>query len=213
MPKVKIPRKSTHVDMTAMCDVAFLLLSFFILTAKFVPAEIISIRQPTSRATKEVKDDLVTFMIDKEGKVFMNISKLEKRELILNKLLEIKADKYGNIPFSAAQKAQFKNLDVIAVPVQKLSKTIGMKSDQLIELRQAGALEGIPKDSTNNQLADWIMAVRYVYVEQDNMDKAPIAVKGDGETSIEGVKRLIEIFRENDVYSYNLITTLEGARD
>ena len=29
MPKVKIPRKSTAVDMTAMCDVAFLLLSFF----------------------------------------------------------------------------------------------------------------------------------------------------------------------------------------
>ena len=31
MPKVKLPRKSTIVDMTAMCDVAFLLLSFFIL--------------------------------------------------------------------------------------------------------------------------------------------------------------------------------------
>ena len=88
MPKVKIPRKSTHVDMTAMCDVAFLLLSFFILTAKFVPAEIIKIAQPTSRASKEVKDDLVTFLIDSEGKVFMNISKPEKRELILNKLLE-----------------------------------------------------------------------------------------------------------------------------
>ncbi|MEY4291989.1 MAG: hypothetical protein RIQ61_366, partial [Bacteroidota bacterium] len=31
MPKVKIPRKSTVVDMTAMCDVAFLLLTFFML--------------------------------------------------------------------------------------------------------------------------------------------------------------------------------------
>ncbi|QQR97050.1 MAG: biopolymer transporter ExbD [Sphingobacteriales bacterium] len=213
MPKVKIPRKSTHVDMTAMCDVAFLLLSFFILTAKFVPAEIIKIAQPTSRASKEVKDDLVTFLIDSEGKVFMNISKPEKRELILNKLLEIKADKYANIPISLAQKKQFKDLEIIGVPMQKLPNTIGMKADRLMELRQGGALEGIPTDSTNNQLADWIMAVRYVYVEQDNMEKAPIAIKGDGETNIDGVKRLIEIFRENDVYSYNLITTLEGTRD
>ncbi len=213
MPKVKIPRKSTHVDMTAMCDVAFLLLSFFILTAKFVPAEIIKIAQPTSRASKEVKDDLVTFLIDSEGKVFMNISKPEKRELILNKLLEIKADKYANLPISAAQKKQFKDLEIIGVPMQKLPNTIGMKADRLMELRQGGALEGIPTDSTNNQLADWIMAVRHVYVEQDNMEKAPIAIKGDGETNIDGVKRLIEIFRENDVYSYNLITTLEGTRD
>lgn len=213
MPKVKIARKSTHVDMTAMCDVAFLLLSFFILTAKFVPPEVITIKQPTSRATKEVKDDLVTFMVDKDSKVFMHISKPEKRELILKKLLEIKADKYGKLPISDAQKAQFKNLDVVAVPMQKLSQTIGLKTDKLMELRQAGALEGIPMDSINNQLADWIMAVRYVYVEQDNLDKAPIAIKGDSQTNIEGVKKLIETFRKNDVYSYNLITTLEGARD
>ncbi len=34
MARPKIARKSTAVDMTAMCDVAFLLLSFFILTTK-----------------------------------------------------------------------------------------------------------------------------------------------------------------------------------
>ena len=41
MPKVKIPRKSTAIDMTAMCDVAFLLLTFFILTTKFRAAEVV----------------------------------------------------------------------------------------------------------------------------------------------------------------------------
>ena len=34
MPRVKVARKSTAIDMTAMCDVAFLLLTFFILSAK-----------------------------------------------------------------------------------------------------------------------------------------------------------------------------------
>ena len=37
MARAKIPRKSTNIDMTAMCDVAFLLLSFFILATKFKP--------------------------------------------------------------------------------------------------------------------------------------------------------------------------------
>ncbi len=42
MGRAKIPRKSTTIDMTAMCDVAFLLLSFFILATKFKPPEALS---------------------------------------------------------------------------------------------------------------------------------------------------------------------------
>ena len=56
MPKVKIPRKSTSVDMTAMCDVAFLLLSFFILTTKFKPSEALKVTTPSSVATKIAPD-------------------------------------------------------------------------------------------------------------------------------------------------------------
>ena len=52
MPRPKIARKSTTVDMTAMCDVAFLLLSFFILTTKFKPSEAVPIETPTSVSAK-----------------------------------------------------------------------------------------------------------------------------------------------------------------
>ena len=48
MPKVKIPRKSTVVDMTAMCDVAFLLLTFFMLATKFKPDEPVVVKTPSS---------------------------------------------------------------------------------------------------------------------------------------------------------------------
>ena len=47
MGRAKLPRKSTNIDMTAMCDVAFLLLSFFILTTKFKPAEAIAVETPS----------------------------------------------------------------------------------------------------------------------------------------------------------------------
>jgi hypothetical protein len=47
MPKLKIPRKSTTIDMTAMCDVAFLLLSFFILATKQKPPEVLTVSPPS----------------------------------------------------------------------------------------------------------------------------------------------------------------------
>ena len=48
MPKVKLPRKSTNIDMTAMCDVAFLLLTFFMLATKFKPDEPVVVKTPSS---------------------------------------------------------------------------------------------------------------------------------------------------------------------
>ena len=57
------------------------------------------------------------------------------------------------------------------------------------------------------------MAIRYVYAEQENNDQPPIAIKGDQETNIKGVKRVIEILKEKDVNKYKLITTLEGKGD
>lgn len=213
MPKIKVPRKSTHVDMTAMCDVAFLLLTFFILTAKFTPPQIVNIAQPTSRAEKEVKDDLVTFMLDKDGKIYMSISKPEKRKAIVDKMIALKPEKYANVKLSPAEEKEVTGLEIIGVPMSKLKATIGLDADKMIELKSAGQLSGIPSDSTNNELSDWIMAIRHVYIEEEELEKAPIAIRGDQNTNIEDVRKLINTFRDNDVYSYNLITTLEGARD
>src|SRR3954447_8774060 len=84
MPKVKVPRKSTSVDMTAMCDVAFLLLSFFILTTKFKPSEALAVVTPNSVANKVApQDDVVQITIDKSGNVFYSMSEdAPRREVI-----------------------------------------------------------------------------------------------------------------------------------
>jgi biopolymer transport protein ExbD len=211
MPKFKVKRGSTWVDMTAMCDVAFLLLTFFILTAKFRPTEIVPIASPSSRAENKLKDDLVTFTIDKEGKVYMAISKPEKKQQILDKLIELTASKYP--PLDADTKKRFSQLEIVGVPIQQLPQVVKVSSDQLIEWRQNGQMAGIPTDTLDNQLGDWIMATRYVYAEIDQLDKPPIAIKGDKESNIKGVKRVIEILKEKEVYSYKLITSLEGKTD
>ena len=71
------------IDMTAMCDVAFLLLSFFILTTKFKPDEAVEIATPSSVAAKAAPEDK-SFMvnIDREGKVFLQISDDIKADII-----------------------------------------------------------------------------------------------------------------------------------
>lgn len=74
MGRAKLPRKSTSIDMTAMCDVAFLLLSFFILTTKFKPSEAIAVTIPKSVAAKVAPTkDIVQVIIDKDGKVFLEM--------------------------------------------------------------------------------------------------------------------------------------------
>ena len=62
MPKIKVPRKSTFVDMTAMCDVAFLLLTFFMLTAKFRPQEAVMVDIPASISKIKVPESNIALV-------------------------------------------------------------------------------------------------------------------------------------------------------
>src|SRR6266498_1638875 len=86
MARPKIPRKSTAVDMTAMCDVAFLLLSFFILTTHYKPAEALSVVTPKSVSTKPAEaKNVVQIILDKEGKVYFSVgdeSVSQKQDII-----------------------------------------------------------------------------------------------------------------------------------
>ena len=213
MPKFKVKRSSTWVDMTAMCDVAFLLLSFFILTAKFKPTEIVPIKSPTSRAEEEVADKFVTFTVDKEGKTYMAVGKADRKLQILEKFFELNKEKYANVSITEQTKKLFVKQEIFGTPINQLPAVVTKSSSDLMELQRTGKLLGIPTDSTDNQLGDWIMAVRYVYAEQENEDQPPIAIKGDQETNIKGIKRVIEVLKEKDVNKYKLITTLEGKAD
>jgi len=71
MKKVAIKRRGISTDMTAMCDVAFLLLTFFILTTQFKPDEPVIVDTPKS--VSEIKlpeSNIILIHIDKSGAVF-----------------------------------------------------------------------------------------------------------------------------------------------
>src|SRR5262245_11255446 len=89
MPKVKVPRKATNIDMTAMCDVAFLLLSFFILATQFKPEEALQVSTPKSVSTKALEGkDIVLITMDKEGKVYFSVDDRNKdqKEAIIDEV-------------------------------------------------------------------------------------------------------------------------------
>jgi len=210
MPKIKVPRKSTHMDMTAMCDVAFLLLTFFILTAKFRPNELVQIDTPSSRATETVKDDLVTISVDKEGNVYYVASSPRRKADILEKMIEKYAAKYPQLAtMSPKQKLQFGQLEQIAFPAQSIPQMVSIKQDQLKKWKEEGKLTGVPKDTANNELGDWIMATRYAYVD----DKVSFAIKGDKTSNIKAINRVIEVLRDKDINSFKLVTSMEGNKD
>ena len=57
MPMLKWPRKSTDTDMTPFVDIAFLILSFFIMATKFKPPEPVKVETPNSVSSEILTEE------------------------------------------------------------------------------------------------------------------------------------------------------------
>lgn len=197
MSKVKIPRKSTVVDMTAMTDVAFLLLSFFMLATKFKPDEPVTVTTPSSISEIKLPEtDILLLTIDKDSKVYFSMDGDQNRITLLEKM----ATKY-KLTFTPEQKKAFSLLSSFGVSITKLGPYLDMDAEKRKDFKQ----EGIPCDSVNNELADWVLQARYT-----NKDLR-VAVKGDGEAGYPVVKQVISTLQDKKVNRFNFITSLEKA--
>ena len=141
MPKVKIPRKSTNVDMTAMCDVAFLLLTFFILATKQKPPEVLSVSPPSSVSSTAAPDKSILITMTNEGKVFLTLGDDTKKSAIIEDFNTTKG-----LQLSAAELAKLKKSEFIGLPVNMIKSALA--SNQVIPPNK---MPGIPIDSTNNE--------------------------------------------------------------
>lgn len=197
MGRAKLPRKSTSIDMTAMCDVAFLLLSFFILTTKFKPAEAIAVTTPNSVAAKVAETkDIVLITIDKDGKVFLSMDDESKKEVIANTL---NSTKNLGLNVQAFKKAGF-----FGAPFSGLAAFLAIPE----EARKGAALPGIPaKDSTNSEIREWMGLVLTAYAGQ----KANIQLKGDNAAKYPAFKNVIDAFKKNDILKFQMITNPESV--
>jgi biopolymer transport protein ExbD len=199
MGRAKLPRKSTNIDMTAMCDVAFLLLSFFILATKFKPPEVLSVETPNSVSSKVAPEkDVVMITIDKEGKVYFSVSDnnpTQKADVID----EVNTSK--NLGLSAAEKQAFSKNPAayIGVPFSQLKSYLSKSPDELKGLK----LPGIPVlDSTNNELIEWIHAAATAF-QGGHMN---LLVKGDDASKYPSFQGVIIAFKKNDQMKFQVIT-------
>jgi len=199
MPKVKIPRKSTAIDMTAMCDVAFLLLTFFILTATARQPEALPVDTPASTVKIKLPETDVATLTIGQGKVFFGVKGQQIRINMLDRI----AKRY-NLQFTDQEKIRFSVVEEFGVPVASLKSFIAQTSD---ERTKPGAQTGIPADSADNQLNEWILAARYATKELNSTDLR-ISIKGDSKEEYPTIKKVIDILQKQKINKFSLITSL-----
>nr|WP_199078215.1 biopolymer transporter ExbD [Pedobacter sp. ASV19] len=203
MPRVKIQRKSLSIDMTAMTDVAFLLLTFFILTATAKQPDPLEIKLPSSTYKIKVPDKDIAILTIGKGKVFFEATGQDIRTAALEKM----AAQY-KIEFSVEEKKRFSLIGSFGVPFQNLKSFIKMDAAQ----RKSSGLEtGIPVDSTNNQLADWILHSRQAVAELHGTAMR-VSIKGDAKEGYSSVKKIVDILQKQKINKFSLVTTGEAIR-
>ena len=204
MPRIKVARKSTAIDMTAMCDVAFLLLTFFILTATARQPEPLPVDTPASTVKFKLPDiDIATITIG-QNKVFFGVP----GQPIRKRTLEIMGEKY-QIQFSDEEKTRFSVMESFGVPIGNLKQISMMKGD---ERNAAGLQPGIPTDSVGqrpSELHDWILSARYATKELNNVDMR-ISIKGDAKEEYPSIKKITNILQDQNINKFSLITSLRA---
>jgi biopolymer transport protein ExbD len=207
------------LDMTPMVDLAFLLVTFFMLTASFRMAEPVVVDPPSSIGKVDLPDNHVMVTIDDKGRAFFGISNSTAK---MNALREM-AVKY-KVQFTEQQIVKFSGLPSIGVDLKDLPRYIDASEN---ERKNFQPQKGVPLDTItpNNQLKDWIAiggreAVKMYLdakkkAEETNSEfkaKKPVyAIKCDAETKYIYVKDVIKTFTDLKLFQFNLITSLEGG--
>jgi biopolymer transport protein ExbD len=212
MPRVKVKRKSTLIDMTAMSDVTVLLLTFFMLTSTFIQKEPVQVSTPASVSEIKIPEiNVMQILVEPNGKVFLSMDKQDDRMAILKKV----GDVYG-IEFTPEELNKFKLVNSFGVPIRSMKKFLEMdmsKQDELVAegLRTNSPTIGIPVDSTStttNELIIWVRQAR-LHKRQD----LAISIKADRTTSYSDIKLVMSSLQEINENRYNLITNLKTIKD
>ena len=200
MAKIVIKKNAGATDMTAMCDVAFLLLTFFVMTSTAKIPEALPVDTPASTVqTKLPETDLATLTVGK-GKVFFDL----KGRAIRKKTLQLMGEKYC-VAFSEEDKEKFALMDDFGVPIANLKQIIDLKAADRSKANQPG----IPIDSLDNQLQDWVRNARIANIEINDKE-LQIAIKGDAKEEYPAIRKVMDILQNQKINSFSLVTGLRG---
>ena len=196
MSKVRPHRSSPSLDMTPMVDLAFLLVTFFMLTTKFAADEPVPVDTPSSVSEIKIPDtNILTIMVSKEGLVYFNMDGQFNRSEVLQKM----GAKYG-VEFDKTEQHSFAVIaSSVGVPMASMKQFLDLEPEDRKLVKQTG----IPIDSLHNELADWVLESRLT----NRMLR--IAIKGDRDSDFPTIKKVIKTLIDRKVNRFNLITNME----
>ena len=204
MPKIKLPIKSPHIDMTPMVDTFCVVLTFLMLTATMRPTDPATVDTPNSISEKPTPDfNTMTLLLSNDDRVFINFDNGPDTLLKFRpKILALMGGRYS-IEFTETELRQFEKYpSSMGVPILKMKEFLAAKDVKAKNVFQTG----IPIDSTDNQLALWILFTRQVN------PNVQTCIKGDSKTGYPTVKKVLDILQEKNVRQFNLITSLEAVK-
>lgn len=214
--KAKVKRQDTTIDMTAMCDVSFLLLTFFVLTAQARPEEVLMVDSPASTVQDKIPDgNLSIIKVGDNGKVFFTI----KDPAVRVQTLENMSAKY-NIKFSEQDYDRFRLTEEFGVPMQNLRQLLSLSKEDVTDTMQ----KGIPVDSTedsSNELYHWVQQARLatISVERDRemndsrytaQGAMKIAINADADEKYPIINLIIETLRNQKQNKFSFVTGLRS---
>jgi len=203
MPKIKLPSKSPHIDMTPMVDLFSLLLTFFMLTSVFTPQEPAPVDTPFSVSEKPKPDaNIMTFVMSADNRVFFNVD--NGPDTILHfrpKILKEMGTRY-NVVFTPQELRKFEKASTsFGVSIHDMKKYLATNDAKEREKFE----KGIPHDSIDNQLAMWVLYTRQVNPAVQAL------IKGDSEVEYPLVKKVLDTLLDYNVSRFSLITNLEAV--
>ena len=203
MPSVKIPRKDASTDMTPFVDVAFLILSFFIMATKMKPPEQVQITTPNSVSTKELPaNDAIMVEMDGKGRVFFTMLAEQDPEAKRSVITNLNTTR--NLGLTPNEIETFVKTHSIGVPFSQLKSLLAQPLDKQKDIAQPG----IPvRDTANNELYFWIRDA----VTAMSGRKLNYLIKGDNSALYPDFKNVMEAFKKNDIYKFQLVTSPEDA--
>ncbi|NGF57201.1 biopolymer transporter ExbD [Parapedobacter sp. SGR-10] len=217
MGKAKVKRASTSIDMTAMCDVSFLLLTFFVLTATARQPETLTVDTAPSYSQAKLPDaNLAIITVGDEGKVFFSMSDQNVRVETLRSMGSI----YG-IEFTPEEQTQFQGMEDFGVPIRNMKELLKMDP-----ATRATVQKGIPVDSTTNltnELSSWVKQARLSSAkilknraielgkDPDDIDLLTVAIKADANEKFPSLNLIIETLRNQKQNKFSFVTGLKSA--
>ena len=201
MPSAKIAKKSTDTDMTPFVDIAFLILSFFIMATKFKPPEPVEIKTPGSVLSQKMpENNAVLISIDSANRVFFSVLSEKDPTKFDDIINDVNAEQ--KLGLSPAELTNFRKTYMVGVPFGGLKQLLATDFKEQAKLVQPG----IPVlDSANNQLVWWVKAAKTAFAGE----KLNYLIKGDGASKYPTFDAVISALKRNEEFKYNLVTALD----